>query len=156
MKTGKKIEVTAQYSFILLWGITAALKLRSWEMTKSEMGLQSFPLWLERSLLWGLPVLYIVLTILLLYKPTVQLGVRLSTIVIAIFTLYLLIGVSGILGYIPCACAGIWPTNNHWLHIAFNSLFIILGLIYWILAHRSHAEKDVICEFGRKEGKILS
>ncbi|MGJ1413866.1 MauE/DoxX family redox-associated membrane protein [Sphingobacterium multivorum] len=156
MKRERIIKVTGQYSFILLWGITAALKLSGWEQTKSEMALQSFPQWLEHSLLWGLPALYIVLTVLLLYKSTVQLGVRLSTIVMTIFTLYLLFGVSGVLGYTPCACAGIWPTNNHWLHIVLNSLFIILGLIYWILAHRSHLGKDVISGFGRKEDTVLS
>nr|WP_313419901.1 MauE/DoxX family redox-associated membrane protein [Sphingobacterium multivorum] len=140
----------------MLWGITAALKLSGWEQTKSEMALQSFPQWLERSLLWGLPALYMALTVLLLYKSTVQLGVRLSTIVMTIFTLYLLVGVSGVLGYTPCACAGIWPTNNHWLHIALNSLFILLGLIYWILAHKSHPEKGVISGVGRKEDTVLS
>ncbi|MGF7028258.1 MauE/DoxX family redox-associated membrane protein [Sphingobacterium sp. HSC-15S19] len=156
MKTGKIIKVTAQYSFILLWGITVALKLSGWEQTKSELALQSFPQWLERSLLWGLPALYIVLILLLLYKATVQLGVRLSTIVMTIFTLYLLVGVSGVLGYTPCACAGIWPTNNHWLHIALNTLFILLGLIYWISDHKSHTEKDVISGVGRKEDTVLS
>ncbi len=156
MKTRKNIGIITQYSFVLLWGITAALKLSGWDTTKSEMALQSLPFWMERLLLWGLPVVYIVLTILLLYKPTVQLGVKLSTIVITIFTLYLLVGVTKLLGYTPCACAGIWPTNNHWLHIALNSIFILLGLIYWVLAHRSHTGKDVIPEFGRKEDTVLS
>lgn len=156
MRREKIIKVTGQYSFILLWGITASLKLSGWEQTKSEIALQSFPQWLEHSLLWGLSALYIVLILLLLYKPTIQLGVRLSTIVMTIFTLYLLVGVSGVLGYTPCACAGIWPTNSHWLHIALNSLFILLGLIYWILAHKSHPQKDVISGFGRKEDTVLS
>ncbi|WP_313240262.1 MauE/DoxX family redox-associated membrane protein [Sphingobacterium multivorum] len=156
MRTKKKIETIAHYGFLLLWGITAAVKITNWDITKSEVALQSFPLWLERTVLWGLPVLYIVLAVLLLYKPTVQTGVKLSTIVMAIFTLYLLVGVSGVLGYTPCACAGIWPTNSHWLHIALNSLFILLGLIYWILAHKSHLGKDVISGFGRKEDTVLS
>jgi hypothetical protein len=156
MRTKEKIEIITQYSFLLLWGMTAAVKLSGWESTKSEMALQSFPHWMERLLLWGLPVMYIGLTLLLLYKPTAKLGARLSTVVLVIFTIYLLIGITKVLGYTPCACAGIWPTNNHWLHIALNSLFILLGLAYWILAHRSHTGKDVIPEFGRKEDTILS
>lgn len=156
MRTKKKIETIAQYGFLLLWGVTAAVKLSSWDMTKSEMALQSFPYWMERLLLWGLPALYISLALLLLYKPTAQLGIRLSTVVISIFTVYLLVGVTKILGHTPCACVGIWPTNNHWLHIALNSIFIILGIIYWILAHRSHTGKDVVPDLGRKEDTVLS
>ena len=156
MRTKKKIEITAHYGFLLLWGFTAAVKLSSWDTTKSEMALQSFPHWMEQMLLWGLPALYISLVLLLLYRPTARLGISLSTVVLSVFTAYLLVGVSGVLGYTPCACAGIWPTNNHWLHIALNSLFILLGLIYWIMAHRSHTGKDVVPEFGRKGDTILS
>ncbi|MGJ1366770.1 MauE/DoxX family redox-associated membrane protein [Sphingobacterium spiritivorum] len=156
MKKVKVIKIISQYSFLLLWGVTVAIKIPQWEITKNEMALQSFPSWLERSLLWGLPVVYIGMILLLLYKSTVQFGIRLSTIVMAIFTLYLLIGVTKVLGYTPCACAGIWPTNNHWLHIALSSLFVLLGSIYWILASGSHTEKDVISGFGRKEDTVLS
>ncbi|MDQ1148281.1 MULTISPECIES: MauE/DoxX family redox-associated membrane protein [Sphingobacterium] len=156
MRTKKKIETIAQYGFLLLWGVTAAVKLSSWDTTKSEMALQSFPYWMEQLLLWGLPALYIGLTLILLYRPTTKLGLRLSTVVIVIFTIYLLVGVSGVLGYTPCACAGIWPTNNHWLHIALNSIFITIGIIYWVSAHKSHTEKDVVSDLGRKEDTILS
>ena len=92
MEIRKKIEPITQYSFLLLWGITIAVKLSGWEATKSEIALQSFPLWMEGLLLWGLPLVYISLIFLLLYKPTVPLGIRFSTIAMAIFTLYLLIG----------------------------------------------------------------
>ncbi|QIH31490.1 MULTISPECIES: MauE/DoxX family redox-associated membrane protein [Sphingobacterium] len=156
MRTKNKIKIITQYSFLMLWGITATVKLISWDTTKSEIALQSFPHWMERLILWGLPAVYIGLTLLLLYKPTVKLGIRLSTVVIALFTIYLLVGVTKILGHTPCACAGIWPTNNHWLHIALNSIFITLGIIYWVSAHKSHTEKDVISDLGRKEDTILS
>ncbi|WP_294185568.1 MauE/DoxX family redox-associated membrane protein [Sphingobacterium sp.] len=156
MGTKKNITTISQYSFLLLWGTTCTVKLTGWESTKSEMALQSFPIWMERLLLRGLPAVYISLILLLIYKPTVRLAIKLSTLVISIFTLYLLVGATRLLGYAPCACAGIWPTNNHWLHIALNSLFIILGLIYWILAHRSQTGQDIISELGRKEDTVLS
>ncbi|OFV10591.1 MULTISPECIES: MauE/DoxX family redox-associated membrane protein [Sphingobacterium] len=156
MKIKLYINYTAHYGFTLLWGSTLVLKLWNLEITKSEIAMQGLPLWMSDMLLLTLPLVNIVLICMLLYKPTVSLGIRLSTLTIAGFTLYLIIGITGVMGHTPCACAGIWPTNNHWLHIALNSIFIAIGISYWVLAHKSHTERDVNPDLGRKEGTILS
>lgn len=156
MKTKKYISYVAQYTFILLWGGTIALKLRSWQETTSEIQMQGFSLWLTETVLWGLPLVFVLLIGLLIYRPNVNLGIRLSTALITVFTLYLVAGITKVFGYTPCACAGLWPTNNHWLHIALNSIFIIIGIIYLILAHKSHPGGDVDLDHGRKEGIVSS
>ncbi len=113
MKIKLYINYTAHYGFTLLWGSTLVLKLWNLEITKSEIAMQGLPLWMSDMLLLTLPLVNIVLICMLLYKPTVSLGIRLSTLTIAGFTLYLIIGITGVMGHTPCACAGIWPTNNH-------------------------------------------
>ncbi|AIM39243.1 hypothetical protein KO02_23055 [Sphingobacterium sp. ML3W] len=156
MKKNSYIFIVVQYSFILLWGSSATLKLLNISETKQELLLQPFPIWMCDILWWLLPVLHIALVLVLLYRPAVSLGIKLSTMLITMYTLYLLIGVTKLMGSTPCTCAGLWPTNNHWLHIILNSIFIILGILYWILAHKSHNGKDVNFELGRREDVILS
>jgi len=156
MKQTKYITTIAQYAFLLLWGGTIALKLWGWQETVSQIQMQNFPDWLSKAVLWVLPPFYILLIYLLIYKPTVNIGIKLSTVLVSIFTLYLLAGVTKVFGYTPCACAGIWPTNDHWLHIALNSIFILTGIIYWILTHRSQAGRDVKPDLGREEGIVSS
>lgn len=143
-----------QYSFILLWGSAAVLKLWDRELTKREMEMQVFPLWMSDILWWLLPSVQFLLIIVLLYKPTVNIGIKLSTLLISLFTIYLFLGVTKFFGETPCACGGIWPSNNHWIHIGLNSIFMIIGITYWVLAHKSHPKGDVLSEVGRKEGAI--
>jgi len=146
------ISKLVQNSFILLWGSTVVLKLWDREQTKREMEMQVFPLWMSDILWWLLPSVELLLILVLLYKPTVHIGIKLSTLLISLFTIYLFLGITKFFGETPCACGGIWPSNDHWIHIGLNSIFIILGIIYWVLANKSHQKGDVPSTAGRKEG----
>ncbi|ULT23558.1 hypothetical protein KUH03_30965 [Sphingobacterium sp. E70] len=90
MKQRKYITTVAQYAFILLWGGTISLKVWSWQETKGEIQMQQFPSWLTELVIWTLPLAYVLLIGLLIYKPTVKIGIKLSTLLISVFTLYLL------------------------------------------------------------------
>lgn len=148
------ISKLAQYSFILLWGSAVSLALFDWEQAKRKMELQIFPLWISDILWWVLPLLQLLLIMVLLYKPTINIGVKLSTLLIFSFTLYLFLGITNFFGETPCACGGIWPSNSHWVHIGLNSIFIGLGITYWVLAHKSRPKGDVLSEAGGKEDAI--
>lgn len=152
MKTKRYISTLAQYGFILLWGCALAFKLRDIAQWQRELRMQLFPLWIADILWWVLPAVQVVLVLLLLYKPTVQTGIKLSTVLITAFNLYLLLGVTKVFGATPCACGGIWSGNDHWLHIKINSIFIALGIIYWVSARRSRPVGDVLSDVRRKEG----
>lgn len=156
MDTEKYISKLVPLSFVLLWGSALALKLRNIELAKVEMKEQLFPIWATDILWWVLPCIHAILVLILLYRPTTGLGVKLSTVLISIYTIYLILGVTMVFGSAPCACAGIWPTNDHWLHIVLNSVFIILGIGYWVLVLKCHTEKVFDSELGRKEGTVSS
>lgn len=156
MRTGKYITPITQYSFLLLWGAGAFLKLQDVPKWQHELKKQIFPLWTVDILWWLLPAVQILLILLLLYRPMLRIGLKLSTIVISLFTIYLLAGVTKVFGRIPCACGGIWPSNEHWLHIALNTIFIIIGILYWVLAHKSRPAGDVLPDVRGKEDTVLT
>lgn len=145
------IKDTLRYAFIVLWGYAATSKLLHWEQSRQAMLLQPLPEWLTQILFWLLPLVQLLLAGLLLHKRTVRYGLRYSTLLLATFTLYLLLAVSRFFGSVPCACAGIWPGNSYWLHIALNSIFIIPGTLYWVLAPKRPPAEDVAADAGRKE-----
>lgn len=151
MDTSGKIIKVVRYAFILLWGYASITKLYSWKLSRTEMHMQIFPTWLGDILFWLIPLFELVLIFLLLDKNRTLIGLKFSTILMGLFTLYLLIGVTGIMGE-PCICAGILKSKSEFLHIIFNMVFMILGIIALVLAGKGHIENEVIFGYGRKEG----
>ena len=151
----RKYKHIVQYAFLLLWGYALALKLSNIEQTKNEMAMQLFPAWVADILWWLIPAIQVVLVLLLLFRPTIDRGVQASTLLITAINIYLLLGVTKVFGSTPCACGGIWPGNNHWEHIAWNSIFMTLGILYGVLAHRSRPVRDVSADVDRKEGAVF-
>lgn len=134
---GKKYIYTfTSYSFIGLWTVAAVSKLSNIATSKLAMQQQVFPVWMADILWWGIPLIQILLVLLLLYRPAQRWAIMLSTVLIASFSLYLVLGVTGVFGQVPCSCAGILASNNHWIHVAFNSPFLIIGIISWVLPNR--------------------
>ncbi|MCT1523665.1 MauE/DoxX family redox-associated membrane protein [Sphingobacterium hotanense] len=151
MKTNNNIIIIAQYSFIVLWGYAAITKLYNWKLSRAEMHMQIFPSWVGDILFWLIPLAELFLIYLLLDRDKKPIGLKLSTILMGLFTLYLLIGVTGLLGE-PCVCAGILKDKSAVFHIIFNMIFIILGVTALVLAYKGRIEKEVIFGYGRKEG----
>ena len=149
----RQFKHLVQYAFLLLWVYAIQLKLSDVEQTKTEMAMQLFPTWMADILWWLIPTIQIVLVLMLLYRPTVDRGIQASTALITAINLYMLLGVTKVFGRTPCACGGIWAGNNHWEHIAWNSIFMALGLLYGMLAHRSRPVYKVSTDIDRKEGK---
>ncbi|WP_169305722.1 MauE/DoxX family redox-associated membrane protein [Sphingobacterium alkalisoli] len=155
MKTRKNILTLAQYSFILLWGYAATIKLWNWDQSQREMHLQPFPGWMADILFALIPLLELGIVYLLINRKTVERGIQLSVLLLSAFTLYLVLAVGSAFGKIPCACGGILSNMGHLEHIAFNLLFIAVGIITLVLAHSSRLRDDVSRRTRRKEDDAL-
>lgn len=154
MNTRRNILTIAQYSFILLWGYTATIKLWNWEQSQREMHLQPFPAWMADILFWLIPFVELAIVYLLINHHTVKRGIQLSVFLLSTFTLYLILALGRAFGKIPCACGGILSNMGHLEHIAFNLLFIAVGIITLVLAHSSRLRDDVSRRTSRKEDSV--
>ncbi len=151
MDINRKIINIVRYAFILMWGYASVTKLYNWKLSRTEMHMQIFPTWIGDILFWLIPLSELFLILLLMDKNRKLMGLKFSTILIGMFTLYLLIGVTGIMGE-PCICAGILKGKSEFLHIIFNMVFMTFGIIALVLAGKGLSGNEVIFGCGRKEG----
>ncbi|MGV6945467.1 MauE/DoxX family redox-associated membrane protein [Sphingobacterium kyonggiense] len=151
MDINRKIIDFVSYAFILLWGYASITKLYNWKLSRTEMHMQIFPAWIGDILFWFIPLLELFLVLVLLDRKRVTMGLKLSTLLIALFTFYLLIGVTGFFGE-PCICAGILKGKSVTYHIVFNMVFVIFGIIALVLAQKGQNGKYITFDSGRKEG----
>lgn len=151
----KYIINLVRYSFIMLWGYAATVKLWYWEQSRSEMLLQPFPAEISSLLFWLIPLFELVLVVILLNKNTMALGILLSVILTSCFTLYLVLAFNKAFGDIPCACGGILSNINYQSHVMLNTFFIGFGILTMILIHKGKTG-DILHSARRKEDRILS
>lgn len=125
------------YVFIALWGYAGSVKLINWSTSRREMHLQPFPDWLGDILFWLIPLVELGIVVLLLMPRFRLRGLQASLALISVFTGYLTLVLSRAFGSIPCACGGILSGMGHQEHLIFNLVFVILGCIAMVLAHKS-------------------
>lgn len=124
---------------IILQGIASAIaflfcyaalsKLTDFARTRSEMLNQVFPESIAMILVWVIPIIELLIVALLLYKPFRLTGFYISFILLALFTIYIAITMTGIFGRIPCSCGGILKHMSYSVHLIFNVFFLLLALV---------------------------
>jgi len=114
------------YLFVYLFGYASVIKL---------LDFQNFNIQLEKSplvapfsglLLFGLPVLEILVSVILLYKKVRLFGLYASFTLMVLFTAYIF----AILHFsktIPCSCGGILALMGWKTHLYFNITFVLLA-----------------------------
>ena len=128
-------EIVALF-LAFLFVYTGLSKVIDWEQTKSGLYNQVFPTWLSHVLLYMLPVLEIATAILLVIPKFRALGLRVSVILMACFTLYIVLILTGIFGRIPCSCGGVIDSLGWWEHLVFNLVFLGIGIVGWKMGRR--------------------
>jgi hypothetical protein len=124
------IEIMALLlAFLFLY--TGLSKLIDWEQTKSGLYNQVFPIWVSQVLLYMLPVLEIGTALILMIPKTRQLGFRISVILMACFSGYIGLVLTGIFGRVPCSCGGVIDSLGWWEHLVFNLVFLGIGVVGW-------------------------
>ncbi len=127
-KTREIIVDIVAYLFVILFMYTAANKLLTIKSFSSTIAKMSFIGQYDLILAWGIPILEIVISIILIIPSLRKLGLRAALILMVIFTVYLVYMVlSG--SKLPCNCGGVISSLSWQQHIWFNVGFIILAVL---------------------------
>lgn len=124
--------------FVLLWFYTGLSKYIEFDSFKHDMYNQPFPNWFETIVITLLPPIEIITALLLLFNRTIKKGLRISLILMLIFTIYTTAVLAGAFAKTPCGCGGVIRSLNWWQHLVFNLVFTTLAII----ALRLHNKQD--------------
>jgi putative oxidoreductase len=113
---------------IILWGTTAASKLGDLNGFKTELAKQVFTEAFATVLLFAVPVSELIAASLLAFAKTRLSGLLLSFLLIAAFTVYIILILTGYFHKVPCSCGGVLKLLGWKSHLIFNLFFTILTI----------------------------
>lgn len=142
------IEEVITVMSICLWIYAAVSKLADFETFQRQMSKQVFGFGFENLLTWMLPTIELFAVALLIFSNTRFLGFLLSFSLMAVFTAYIILVISGFFPRIPCTCGGILGNMGWHQHLYFNLFFLLL---FGIGARLSWPELRLSLEKGGKE-----
>ena len=120
------IVVAMLMAFLFLY--TAFSKVLDPVRTLQALKNQVFPLWMAEIIFYALPIAEFFTAFLLTTDRWRITGLKASVVLMAIFTGYILLVLTGIFGRIPCSCGGVLNNMGWWEHLLFNLFFLGLGI----------------------------
>jgi uncharacterized membrane protein YphA (DoxX/SURF4 family) len=129
------------YLFVLLFLYAATSKLIEYD--KFQLQISKSPIITDYAhiLVWMVPALEIIISIMLLIERTKMIGFFASFTLMTVFTIY----IYAILNYsdsIPCSCGGVLQKMTWDQHLIFNVFFVIIGIL-GIILHTKNSYKKV-------------
>lgn len=124
----KYLQLSIDYLFILLFVYAAVSKLLDFQNFQAQLGQSPLLSLYAVFVSFAVPTLEIILSILLSFSKTRLLGLIGSTLLMVMFTTYIVI-ILNFSSFIPCSCGGILEKLGWTEHLIFNALFILLGTI---------------------------
>jgi uncharacterized membrane protein YphA (DoxX/SURF4 family) len=135
-KTKEAICDGISYLFIALFLYTAVSKLMTFESFKEVLSVSPLIGNYSRYIAWMIPIIEVLISIILLVPLTKRIGLRLSLMLMIVFTGYLIYMIySG--SQLPCNCGGVISTMSWREHIIFNFGFIILAGIALLMYRKN-------------------
>lgn len=128
-KPKQLLQTTITSLLVLLWSYTA---LSKWaEPTEFTQSLASQPLpgKLADLLFWMIPASELLAAALLLFPAARRYGMLLSVALLAAFSGYVALALSGTFGQLPCSCGGALEGMGWKTHLLFNLFFLSAALI---------------------------
>ncbi len=117
------IEVMAAL-LVVLFIYTAVSKWLTFDDFQGQMRNQAIPSWLALMLIWGLPPIEIATGIALCFRRSRLAGFWSSTLLMAIFTGYILLVICKVFDRVPCSCGGVIKSLGWTAHLYFNLFFL--------------------------------
>ncbi len=94
---------------------------------KRAMYNQPFPVWLSTFLIWTLPSMEAIISLIIIYNSTRLWGLYAFTIVMISFTFYVAAILLHFFPRVPCACGGFMKLLSWTQHLLLNIFFVILS-----------------------------
>jgi len=132
---------------ILLFVYTGVSKLTNISFFQTQLSLYPYINSFAKPISIAVPLLELVIAFLLIYPRSFirNLGLKLSFLLLTIFTLYLIIMINTNV-HLPCSCGGVITKMTWKQHIVFNLFFIavsIIGIISLTRQPISHFESGL-------------
>jgi len=128
---------------IVLWVYAALSKLLDYEESRRQMLNQVFPIFIANILLWAVPLSELTAAGLLCFQRTRRAGLKLSLLLLLLFTGYIGLVMLNVFGRVPCSCGGILEQMTWGQHLAFNLLFVFLLVFALFFYPRTSQTKKV-------------
>nr|WP_295865467.1 MauE/DoxX family redox-associated membrane protein [uncultured Chitinophaga sp.] len=128
MKKKLLVEI-AVIAYILLFSYAAASKLLDMELFVFHLQRQAFSPSLIPVLSWGVPLSELVIVLMLVLPRFRVVGLISATVLMLVFTVYVMIAVLGLFRNVPCSCGGVISTLTWKEHLLFNLFFLLLGIL---------------------------
>ncbi|WP_426330103.1 MauE/DoxX family redox-associated membrane protein [Pedobacter sp. R-06] len=129
IKLSQNIYRTGYILLILLWGTTAASKLGDLKGFQADLDKQVFTVAFTSFLLFAVPVSELIAALLLAFVKSRLIGLFLSLILIASFTIYIILILAGYFNKVPCSCGGVLKLLGWKMHLLFNLFFTAITLL---------------------------
>ena len=120
----------------ILWVYAGVSKLADYDLFIDQLKRQPLPAWSQRLLSWALPTTELITALLLCFEITRNYGVIASYIMLACFTIYTGLALSGAYGNIPCSCGGIFSFMQWKGHLIFNATATIAAFAGWKMSRK--------------------
>ena len=135
MKSKTAIDIIS-FLLMLLFIYTAMSKLFDFNQFKGQMYNQTLPHSIATFLIWTLPEIEIITSLLLLFEATKVYGYYLSLALMLIFTGYIILVLINYFGRVPCSCGGVIKSLGWKMHLLFNVFFLLLSLVGIFITNR--------------------
>jgi len=141
-KTKRTLVDIITYLYILLFLYAATSKLIEYD--KFQLQISKSPIITDFSsiLVWMVPALEIIISIMLLINRTLMLGLYAAFGLMCLFTAYIY-AILNYTDFIPCSCGGVLEKLGWTEHMIFNIAFVVLAII-GILLHAKIMEKRAV------------
>jgi len=134
------VRTAAPALLILLFAYAAVSKLADFTMFRHEMHNQNFPPEVADALVFFIPSAELVAIALLLTERWQRAGLVLSAILMAVFTGYIGLVLTGYWQRVPCSCGGVLKNMSWKAHFVFNLFFLAISLAALAQQYKGKAE----------------
>ncbi len=116
------------YLYVLLFVYAAVSKLIDFENFKVQLGQSPLLSAFAGYLVWGVPLLELLLALMLSISRYRKIGLLFSMGLMVLFTVYIYL-ILNYSSFIPCSCGGVLEQMSWTQHLYFNIGFCLLGLL---------------------------
>ena len=121
---------------ILLFLYASLSKFMDFKTFIGEMNNQPLPNSWTPFLVWTIPSMEIIISILVLFERTRLLGFYGALVLMGLFTIYAILILLHVFAYVPCSCGGIIKRLTWRQHLALNLFFVALSVSGVIIQRR--------------------
>jgi putative oxidoreductase len=113
---------------VMMWLYAGFSKYFDFAGFKRDMYKQPFPTWLSDILVIILPPMEIAAALIVAWQKTRRIGLVVTEVLMAAFTLYIIAIMLNFFPRVPCSCGGIIKSFTWEEHLKFNLFFVAIGI----------------------------